>query len=156
MDLANTIRAYGTSAQSALVDPFLDRDVRFRFELEVALFRVGAVIVLQCALDVDGVGVVAFDEIAVVAVHRSHQICQGRQYTRREAPAKSCGMCRQFDGQIVELPAMARALRDPHWFHQRYGLTPVERGAVARLNGRFIIRIRISHNHQNIRNIRRS
>ena len=38
MHLADAFRAYGASAQSALVDPFLDRDVRFGFELEVSLF----------------------------------------------------------------------------------------------------------------------
>ena len=60
--------------ESAAVDPFLDGDVRFGFELEVALFGVVAVIALEGALDIDRVRVVPFDQIAVVAIHRAHEV----------------------------------------------------------------------------------
>ncbi len=47
--------------------------MRLRFELQVALPRVLAIIVLQGPFDIDGVSVVPFDEVAVVTVHRPHE-----------------------------------------------------------------------------------
>jgi hypothetical protein len=43
--------------------------VGFCFELQVAFFAIRAVVVLQRALDIDRMGVVALYQIAVVAVH---------------------------------------------------------------------------------------
>jgi len=56
------------------VDPFLNGDMRLGFELKVSLFRIGAVVVPHRAFDVDGMGVMPLDEVAVVAVHRPHEI----------------------------------------------------------------------------------
>ena len=60
--------------EAAAIDPSLDGDMRFRFELEVAFFRVLAVVVLERALDIDRVSVMPLDQVAVVAVHRPHEI----------------------------------------------------------------------------------
>jgi hypothetical protein len=56
------------------VDPFLNGDMRLGFKLEVSLFRIGAVVVPHRAFDVDGMGVMPLDEVAVVAIHRPHEI----------------------------------------------------------------------------------
>ena len=44
--------------------------MRLGFELKVPLLRIDAIVVPHRALDVDGMGAVPFDEVAVVAVHR--------------------------------------------------------------------------------------
>ena len=44
--LTDGIRCEGAAFEAAAVDPLLDRDVRFGFELEVALLRILAVVVL--------------------------------------------------------------------------------------------------------------
>ena len=64
----------GAAFEAARVDPVLDGDMRLGFELEVALFGVLAVVALERALDIDRVRVVALDQVAVVAVHRPHEI----------------------------------------------------------------------------------
>ena len=46
------------------------------FELEVAPFCVVAVVALEGTLDIDRVSIVALDEIAVVAVHRTNGLRQ--------------------------------------------------------------------------------
>ncbi len=79
----------GAAFQAALIDPSLDRDVRFRFELEVALPRVLAVVILERALDIDRMSVMPFDQVAVVAVHRPHQIGERGQQAFGQGAAKS-------------------------------------------------------------------
>lgn len=49
----------------------------FGLELQIALVRFLAVVVFEGALDIDGVGVMSFDEIAVIAIHRTDKIRQG-------------------------------------------------------------------------------
>lgn len=64
VDFTDRFAAEGVlDPQAASVDPLLDGDVGARLQLEVAFAGVGAVVVLQGAFDVDGVGVVALDEI---------------------------------------------------------------------------------------------
>jgi hypothetical protein len=74
VDLAKSFRRDRTTHDAAAVYPALDCDMRRSFELQVPLFRVLAVVVLEGALDVDRVRVVTLDEIAVIAVHRAHEI----------------------------------------------------------------------------------
>lgn len=86
---------------AVLVDPFLDRDMRFGFELKVSPRWVGAVVALHRAFDVDGMGVVPFDEVTVVAVHRPHEICQRlRDGGRQPAPERGRLFC-QLEREIV-------------------------------------------------------
>jgi hypothetical protein len=61
------------SLEAAFVNPFLDRDMGFRFELKVPFPSLLAVIVSERSLDIDRVRVVSLDEVRVVAVHRSNQ-----------------------------------------------------------------------------------
>ena len=61
--------------------------VRFRFELQIAFIGIFAIVVVQRALDINGVRVMSFDQIAVVAVHRPHEIGKrGRKALRQAAP----------------------------------------------------------------------
>ena len=46
---------------------------------------IGAVVVFQRALDIDRVGIVPLDQVAVVAVHRPHEIGQRREHAVRQA-----------------------------------------------------------------------
>jgi hypothetical protein len=55
MDLSDAIACDVTAFQASAVDPFLDGNMCFRFELQVALAGIMAVIVLQCAFDIDRV-----------------------------------------------------------------------------------------------------
>ena len=63
--------------------------MRLGFELQVAFFGVVAVVTLEGALDIDGVRIVAFDQIAVVAIHRTHEIGEGGQTDFRATSAES-------------------------------------------------------------------
>ena len=72
----------GTALDSTLVYPLLHRDMRLRLELEVAPLRIAAVIALQGALDIDRMGIVALDQVAVVAVHRPDELRQRALHPR--------------------------------------------------------------------------
>ena len=74
MDFADAFGRDGAALQTSIINPFLNGDMRFRLKLEVAFGGVLAVVVFQGALDVDRVGVVSFNKVAVVAVHRPHEI----------------------------------------------------------------------------------
>ena len=69
MNLLDALDGAGTAGQAAAVNPPLDLNVRLRFQLQVALPGVLAVVALESSLDFDRVSVVPLDEIAVVAVH---------------------------------------------------------------------------------------
>ena len=56
------------------VNPLLNGNMSFRFELQVALARVLAVVVLDRALYVDGMCIVPFDQVAVITIHGTHQV----------------------------------------------------------------------------------
>ena len=61
----------------------------FRFKLEVPLSRVRAEIIPQCAFNIGGVGVMPFNEVAVVSIHGTHQIGQGRKHAMGQAALES-------------------------------------------------------------------
>jgi hypothetical protein len=79
MDFANAVAGEDASRQTASVDPSLDLDMRSGLALEIALAGIGAIVVLERAFDIDGVGIVSFDEIAVIAVHRPDEIRERRE-----------------------------------------------------------------------------
>lgn len=62
------------SFKATAIDPLLDGDMRPGLKLEVAFFGVRTVVLLHGALDIDRVGVMPLDQIAVVTVHRPDQI----------------------------------------------------------------------------------
>lgn len=53
------VRRNGAAPQAPFVDPALNGDMGLRLQLEIALLRIGAVIVPQRPFDIDWVGVVA-------------------------------------------------------------------------------------------------
>ena len=52
MDFANRFDCHAVPGQAATVDPFLNGDMRFCFELQVALAGIAAVVILQRAFNV--------------------------------------------------------------------------------------------------------
>jgi len=97
MDLADALYSSCPIAEAARVDPLLNGNVRFGFKLKVALLRVVAVVIRQCPLDIHRMGVVALDQVAVVAIHGTDQIRQGLERALGEASTKACGVRRQID-----------------------------------------------------------
>jgi len=61
VDFADTVRRDRTAPDAASINPFLDCDMRLGFDLEVALVRVQAIVVLQSAVDIHWMRVVPFD-----------------------------------------------------------------------------------------------
>ena len=72
MDLTHGVQRCRSATQPTFINPLLDLNVRFGFELQIPLDDIFAVVVLKCPFDIDGMGVMAFDQIAVVAVHRTN------------------------------------------------------------------------------------
>ncbi len=127
MNLADGVRGDGAAFEAAVVDPVLDRDVRLGFELEIALFGVLAVVVLERALDIDRVRVVPFDQVAVVAVHRPHEIGERGQQACGQGAAEAGALLRQLQRQIGQGRAVARAFADQQRLHQADAFAPVFR-----------------------------
>jgi hypothetical protein len=90
MDLADRGLRRGPSGDSARIDPGLDIHVGAGFELQVSFGWILAVVVSERPLDIDRMRIVAFDEIAVVAVHRANQVGKPRHDPGRET-APQCG-----------------------------------------------------------------
>jgi hypothetical protein len=84
------------------VEQRLDLDVGPRLQLEYALFGIRRVVGTKCALDVDGMGVVTLDQVAVVAVHRAHQGADLCPHSRMELPGEPVCLCGQIDRQVFE------------------------------------------------------
>ena len=74
MDFTDAVTCDGVPSQAAAVNPFLDSNMCFRFELQVAFARVLAIVVFEGTLDIDRMSVVPFDQVTVVAVHRPHEV----------------------------------------------------------------------------------
>ncbi len=105
MNLANPCSSGCASAQSAAINPPLYLDMRFGFELQISFSQIRAVVVLQRSFDVDRMGIVAFDQIAVVAIHRADQIRQRSHNSFGQASPEPGRLGCQLDGQIGELAA---------------------------------------------------
>ena len=110
--------------------------MRLRLKLQVALLQIGAVVVPQRPLDVDRVGVVAFDEIRVVAVHRPDQIGQRLPDTGRKAAPEPGRRRGQLKGEVTQPGPVARTVSKDQRLHSRLAFAPV----VGRFIGRFIVR----------------
>ena len=96
VDVRDCVGSDAAAFEASGVDPALDVDMRFGFQLEVALFGVLAVVALEGALDVDRVGVVAFNQVAVVAVHRAHEIGERGQQAFRQGAPEAGALLRQL------------------------------------------------------------
>ena len=67
---------------------------------EVALLGVLTVVALERPLDIDGMDVVAFNQVAVIAVHRPHEIGERGEEAFRERAAQPGAFGRQFQCEI--------------------------------------------------------
>ncbi len=141
MDFADRLGRDRATFEPTAIDPLLDGDMRFRFELEIALLRVSAVVVLEGALDVDGVCIVPFDQVAVVAVHRPHEIGERCQQAVGQGAPEPGALLRQLEGKIGQRDAVSRAVADQQRLHQGDRFAPV----FGRTNVRFITRCFLGH-----------
>ena len=80
--------------------------MRLRFELKVSLARFVAIVVFERPFDIDGMGIVPLDEIAVVTVHSSHQIGQGCTHAIGQAAPESGREGGHFDRKIGQFTAV--------------------------------------------------
>ena len=88
----NFAKAFGrcrAAIKPAFINPFLNVDMGAGFQLQIALFGIGAVICFQRPLDIDRVRIMAFDQVAVVTVHRSHEIRQRAHNGVRQAGSET-------------------------------------------------------------------
>src|ERR1700732_491222 len=106
MNFADADACGGASSEPAPVDPFLDGHVRLGFELQVAPARVLAIIIPERAFDIDGMGVVPFDQVAVVTVHRPYETRERNQQPLRQTAAKSRRFLRKPDGEVGQRAAL--------------------------------------------------
>jgi hypothetical protein len=118
MNVADAFCRHGVAVQTATIDPTLDGDMRLRLKLEIALFRISAVVVLERPLDIDRVRVVAFDEIAVVAIHRSDEIGERPDDAGWKATAKARRLGGEIDRKVSKRPPMVRLLVDEQGLHR--------------------------------------
>ena len=83
VDFEESVERGRRIAQTAAVEPGLHLDVRDGLQLQIPLLRIVPVVPRQRSLDVHGMRVVPLDEIAVVAVHRAHDVRQRVDHPRR-------------------------------------------------------------------------
>ena len=121
MYLLQAFLACTAAPHTAIVDPLLNRDMRPGLQLEVALSRIGTVVVVERAFDVDGMGVVPFDKVAIVTVHGPDEVRQGFADTIRQAVPEPGRTCREFHDQIGQRRPVVRRFADEERLH------PVER-----------------------------
>jgi hypothetical protein len=126
VNLANAFSSDGEAGfQSPAVDPLLRSDVCMRFELQVAFSGVFAVVVLERPLDVDGVRVVPFNQVGVVAVHRTDEVRERSEKGRGQAAAEAGGFLSKVEREIGECSAMPRAAPDKQGLHQGDEFAPI-------------------------------
>src|SRR3970040_2629665 len=138
VDFADALDADRPALEAAVIDPFLDRDMRFGLALEDALFGIGAVVLFQCSLYFDRVGVMSLEQVAVVAIHRANQTGERRDDAFRQAAAQTGGAAREREDEIGERRAVARALRENKRLHQADALALVPQLGSGRHVGRFL------------------
>ena len=69
-----------------------------------------AVVVLERALDLDGMRVVTFNKIAVVAIHGTHQVSErATDAFRQTSPESAADLAARLYGQIGEASPLAPA-----------------------------------------------
>jgi hypothetical protein len=115
----------GREGEAIFVDPLLDGDMSFGFDLEISLSGIEAVVIGQGAFDVDGVGVVALDEIGVVAVHGPHEGGERGHEGGGEAVPESGRLLGEIEGEVLQGRSMARGLREEEGLHSREGFAAI-------------------------------
>lgn len=117
MNFAQTFRRNRATAKIPRIKPLLHRYVSLSFELKVAFMSIRAIIVFQGTFDIDGMSIVTFDEIAVIAVHRSHEISERRANARSETAAETRSFASKVNRQIGQRASVGRAFRDEQGLH---------------------------------------
>jgi hypothetical protein len=85
MYAANAIHGSFEILKASFVNPSLDFDMGFCFELEIPLLRVFSEIVIERAFNIHWMSIMALDEVAVVAVHRTDEVRQRFSQSFRQA-----------------------------------------------------------------------
>ncbi len=83
------------------------RNMCFGLILQIALVRVGTVIILERPLDIHRMCIVTFNQVGIVAIHGAHQRGERREQARRKATTKICGLLREVKCKIGERRAVA-------------------------------------------------
>ena len=96
-----------------------------RLELQVPLGRVSAEVVLQRPLDVDGVGIMPLDQVAVVAGHRSDETGEPSPECGRQTAAEGGRLGGQLDREVDGVAVPRPALPHFHGLHGADALAPV-------------------------------
>ncbi len=138
----------GAASEAPVINPLLDGNMGPGLKLQIAFSGVCAVVLPEGALYIDGMRIVPFNEIAVVAVHRPDKIGQRCHDATRQAATEAAGRLCQLYGQVAQGRAEVRALREHKWLQQADALAPVLFGCYF---GRSIVRFSIAH--KNIYNI---
>ncbi len=81
--------------------------MRSCFALQIALACVFAGVVAEGSFHVDGMRVVPFDQVRVIAIHRTHQIGKRLNQRRGKTPAEARGFLSEFDAQVRKRGAEA-------------------------------------------------
>lgn len=71
-------------------------------ELQVTAMRVAGIVRRQGTIDVARMGVVALDQVRVVAVHRAHEIGDRPPHDRMQLGRQFAGLAGQVEGQVLE------------------------------------------------------
>ena len=87
----------------AAINPLLDGNVGSGFQLEVALVRILAIVVLERALDVDRMRIVPFEQIRIVAIHRPHKAGERRD-DPKSGSSDTASPCFAFASNNFQLP----------------------------------------------------
>ena len=125
MDFTKRIAGMRAPRDTARIDPLLDCYMGTGFELEVALLRIVAEVVPERPLDIDRMGIMPFDQIAVIAIHGANESGQGRADTGGQAAAKRRRLGGEFDRQVLGRSETRRPFANFHRLHQINGFTAI-------------------------------
>jgi hypothetical protein len=93
---------------------------------KIAPVRIGAVVVLQRALDIEWVRVTPLDQIAVIAIHCPHEVGKGRAHPSGQAAPEAGAFCCEVERQIDEGTAMPGLFCEQHRAHEAHRLPAIE------------------------------
>ena len=101
VDFNDAVDRGGATSKPTPINPFLDGNMGLGLELQITLLGVCAVILFEGTLNIDGMRIMPFDEIAVIAIHCPNQLGQRRHDAIRQAAAEAARRLRQLKGQVT-------------------------------------------------------
>ena len=141
VDFHEALGREGAVLQPAAVDPFLDVDMGPGLELQGPLFGFGAVVFPERAFDIDRMGVVALNQVAVVAIHGADERGKPRPNAVRQAVAETGGLHRQLDRKVGQSGPVPGRFADRQRLHAGDGFAAVVQRLERRIHVRFHVRI---------------